>query len=151
MVLFFYKFDHVITLCYLSTRSSEGLTPLHIAAVWGCYQNLKLLLMNGGNPKTKDNVRIICINCLFKEKHSDIELQKKNPHVGKVNFRCVIFLYRMGTQQGNLQSKRRIGNALSFFKSIIATQETQKMMICLNSNTVRESLLPHFHQAVQYP
>ncbi|MEQ2223673.1 hypothetical protein ILYODFUR_038991 [Ilyodon furcidens] len=29
--------------------SSEGLTPLHVAALWGCYQNLKLLLMNGGD------------------------------------------------------------------------------------------------------
>ncbi|CAJ1060791.1 ankyrin repeat and LEM domain-containing protein 1 [Xyrichtys novacula] len=37
------------------SRSSEGLTPLHIAALWGCYQNLKLLLMNGGNPNSKDN------------------------------------------------------------------------------------------------
>lgn len=65
MVPFFSKF--VIKLFYIFTRSSEGLTPLHIAAVWGCYQNLKLLLMNGGNPKTKDNVRIVCIHCLFKE------------------------------------------------------------------------------------
>ncbi|XP_012683761.2 ankyrin repeat and LEM domain-containing protein 1 [Clupea harengus] len=35
-------------------RSSEELTPLHIAALWGCYQNLKLLLKNGGNPNLKD-------------------------------------------------------------------------------------------------
>ena len=38
-------------------RSSEELTPLHIAALWGCYQNLKLLLKNGGNPNLKDQVR----------------------------------------------------------------------------------------------
>ncbi|XP_036421482.1 ankyrin repeat and LEM domain-containing protein 1 [Colossoma macropomum] len=35
-------------------RSSEDLTPLHISASWGCYQNLKLLLKNGGNPSLKD-------------------------------------------------------------------------------------------------
>lgn len=35
------------------------MTPLHIAAVWGCYQNLKMLLMNGGDPSIKDNVRIL--------------------------------------------------------------------------------------------
>ncbi|XP_077440999.1 uncharacterized protein LOC144062997 isoform X2 [Vanacampus margaritifer] len=38
----------------LNVRSSDGLTPLHVAAIWGCYQNLKLLLMNGGNPNIKD-------------------------------------------------------------------------------------------------
>ncbi|KAF4073557.1 hypothetical protein AMELA_G00244480 [Ameiurus melas] len=35
-------------------RSGEDLTPLHIAALWGCYQNLKLLLKNGGDPSLRD-------------------------------------------------------------------------------------------------
>uniref|UniRef100_A0A672J4P5 Ankyrin repeat and LEM domain containing 1 n=1 Tax=Salarias fasciatus TaxID=181472 RepID=A0A672J4P5_SALFA len=42
-------------------RSAEGLTPLHVAALWGCYQNLKLLLLNGGNPNIHDNVTISII------------------------------------------------------------------------------------------
>ncbi|XP_057211432.1 ankyrin repeat and LEM domain-containing protein 1 isoform X2 [Triplophysa rosa] len=35
-------------------RTSEDLTPLHIAASWGCFQNLRLLLRNGGDPNLKD-------------------------------------------------------------------------------------------------
>ncbi|KAL4658848.1 ankyrin repeat and LEM domain-containing protein 1 [Arapaima gigas] len=37
-----------------NVRSVEDLTPVHIAALWGCYQNLKLLLQNGGNPNLED-------------------------------------------------------------------------------------------------
>ncbi|KAG7487924.1 hypothetical protein MATL_G00028630 [Megalops atlanticus] len=37
-----------------NVRSVEDLTPLHIAALWGCYQNLKLLLQNGGDPSLQD-------------------------------------------------------------------------------------------------
>ncbi|XP_073700969.1 uncharacterized protein [Garra rufa] len=35
-------------------RTTEDLTPLHIAASWGCFQNLRLLLRNGGNPNLTD-------------------------------------------------------------------------------------------------
>ncbi|KAJ8278641.1 hypothetical protein COCON_G00057070 [Conger conger] len=37
-----------------NARSVEDLTPLHVAALWGCYQNLRLLLQNGGDPSLKD-------------------------------------------------------------------------------------------------
>ncbi|MBN3303008.1 ANKL1 protein, partial [Amia calva] len=37
-----------------NVRSVDGLTPLHIAALWGCYQNLKLLLQNGGDANLED-------------------------------------------------------------------------------------------------
>ncbi|KAG9350718.1 hypothetical protein JZ751_024607 [Albula glossodonta] len=37
-----------------NVRSMEDMTPLHIAASWGCYQNLRLLLQNGGDPTLKD-------------------------------------------------------------------------------------------------
>uniref|UniRef100_W5M533 Zgc:85936 n=1 Tax=Lepisosteus oculatus TaxID=7918 RepID=W5M533_LEPOC len=37
-----------------NVRSVDDLTPLHIAALWGCYQNLRLLLQNGGDPSLKD-------------------------------------------------------------------------------------------------
>lgn len=51
-------FCKVVNYC-ISLRSSDGLTPLHIAALWGCYQNLKLLLMNGGNPNIKHKVSVV--------------------------------------------------------------------------------------------
>uniref|UniRef100_A0A3B4A9F0 Uncharacterized protein n=1 Tax=Periophthalmus magnuspinnatus TaxID=409849 RepID=A0A3B4A9F0_9GOBI len=38
-----------------NVKSADGLTPLHIAAIWGCFQNLKLLLTNGGDPNLTDN------------------------------------------------------------------------------------------------
>ncbi|XP_067416125.1 ankyrin repeat and LEM domain-containing protein 1 isoform X2 [Emydura macquarii macquarii] len=37
-----------------NVRSVEELTPLHVAASWGCYKCLKLLLRNGGDPNLED-------------------------------------------------------------------------------------------------
>uniref|UniRef100_A0A8C0IMG4 Ankyrin repeat and LEM domain containing 1 n=1 Tax=Chelonoidis abingdonii TaxID=106734 RepID=A0A8C0IMG4_CHEAB len=37
-----------------NARSVEELTPLHVAASWGCYKCLKLLLRNGGDPNLED-------------------------------------------------------------------------------------------------
>uniref|UniRef100_A0A8C4W317 Ankyrin repeat and LEM domain containing 1 n=1 Tax=Gopherus evgoodei TaxID=1825980 RepID=A0A8C4W317_9SAUR len=47
-----------------NARSVEELTPLHVAASWGCYKCLKLLLRNGGDPNLEDQVRIIMISVL---------------------------------------------------------------------------------------
>ena len=52
-----------VVLC-CGSRSSEGLTPLHVAALWGCYQNVKLLLANGGNPNVTDQVRKGLFSCM---------------------------------------------------------------------------------------
>ncbi|XP_071447239.1 ankyrin repeat and LEM domain-containing protein 1 isoform X2 [Hetaerina americana] len=38
-----------------NVRSSEGLTPVHVAAIWGRAENLKLLLLAGGDPRTLDD------------------------------------------------------------------------------------------------
>lgn len=112
----------------ISARSSEGLTPLHIAAVWGCYQNLKLLLMNGGNPKIKDNVSY-CYACI-KTLMATLFLV----------FMIFVPLYRMGIHQCSLQSNRRIGNVPCSSRNIKAAQQTKMMTTFLSSNTVRKLL-----------
>ncbi|XP_072338365.1 uncharacterized protein [Scyliorhinus torazame] len=37
-----------------NVRSTESLTPLHVAASWGCVKSLKLLLRNGADPTLLD-------------------------------------------------------------------------------------------------
>ncbi|KAL6054649.1 hypothetical protein STEG23_035340 [Scotinomys teguina] len=40
-----------------NARSAEALTPVHVAAAWGCRDALELLLSRGGDPTLKDQVR----------------------------------------------------------------------------------------------
>ncbi|XP_055453286.1 ankyrin repeat and LEM domain-containing protein 1 [Psammomys obesus] len=37
-----------------NARSSEALTPMHVAAAWGCREALELLLSRGGDPTLRD-------------------------------------------------------------------------------------------------
>lgn len=37
-------------------RSAEALTPLHVAAAWGCSRSLELLLSQGADPRLLDQV-----------------------------------------------------------------------------------------------
>lgn len=40
-------------------RSAEALTPVHVAAAWGCRGALELLLSRGGDPTLRDQVRTL--------------------------------------------------------------------------------------------
>ncbi|KAL9986693.1 hypothetical protein ACROYT_G000869 [Oculina patagonica] len=40
--------------CNPNVKSTEGLTPLHVAALWGRFYNLKILIDNGGDVKEMD-------------------------------------------------------------------------------------------------
>uniref|UniRef100_A0A8C3HEK9 Ankyrin repeat and LEM domain containing 1 n=1 Tax=Chrysemys picta bellii TaxID=8478 RepID=A0A8C3HEK9_CHRPI len=53
-----------------NARSVEELTPLHVAASWGCYKCLKLLLRNGGDPNLEDQVRRIMTSVLSSPRSS---------------------------------------------------------------------------------
>ncbi|RZF34916.1 hypothetical protein LSTR_LSTR011410 [Laodelphax striatellus] len=50
-------------------RSSEGMTPVHIAAVWGRTAILKLLLQHGGDPWILDNENNNAFSYAHEEKH----------------------------------------------------------------------------------
>lgn len=45
------------TLLRACPRSAEALTPLHVAAAWGCSRSLELLLSQGADPRLLDQVR----------------------------------------------------------------------------------------------
>lgn len=40
--------------CNPNVKSTEGLTPVHVAALWGRYRNLEILTAYGGNIKETD-------------------------------------------------------------------------------------------------
>ncbi|KAL1246032.1 Ankyrin repeat and LEM domain-containing protein [Trichinella spiralis] len=48
-------------------RNSDGLTPVHIAAAWGRLDNLKLLLLNGGDPLIADNDSFTALDMAIEE------------------------------------------------------------------------------------
>ena len=41
--------------CNPNVKSTEGLTPVHVAALWGRYRNLEILTASGGNIKETDD------------------------------------------------------------------------------------------------
>ena len=41
--------------CNPNVKSIEGLTPVHVAALWGRYRNLEILTASGGNIKETDD------------------------------------------------------------------------------------------------
>lgn len=45
-----------MTLLRSHPRSEEALTPLHVAAAWGCRRGLELLLSQGADPELRDQV-----------------------------------------------------------------------------------------------
>ncbi|KAM9493719.1 uncharacterized protein Hap1MRO34_003816 isoform 1-T1 [Clarias gariepinus] len=69
-------------------RSSEDLTPLHIAALWGCYQNLKLLLKNGGDSSLRDQGGNKAVDLAEQEENSKCAsiLQEYESRTPKVEF-----------------------------------------------------------------
>ena len=41
--------------CNSNVKSNEGLTPIHVAALWGRFENLKILISSGANIKETDD------------------------------------------------------------------------------------------------
>lgn len=49
------------------SRSEDGLTPVHLAAMWGCPEVLQVLLASGGNPWLVDCYDMNAFNYALKE------------------------------------------------------------------------------------
>lgn len=56
---------------FILLRNDDGVTPLHVAASWGNYETLKLLLMNGGDASMVDNDGKTPSDLAFEENHLD--------------------------------------------------------------------------------
>ncbi|XP_064619219.1 uncharacterized protein LOC135482788 [Lineus longissimus] len=62
-------------LCYHANpnvRSSEGLTPLHVAATWGREESVRLLLQNGASPNAQDENGQTALEMAFEKGHLNI-------------------------------------------------------------------------------
>ncbi|XP_063932736.1 ankyrin repeat and LEM domain-containing protein 1-like isoform X2 [Zophobas morio] len=54
-----------------NVQSDDGLTPIHIAAAWGRYDLLKLLLDCGGSPEIRDINKKTALHYAVEEKYMD--------------------------------------------------------------------------------
>ncbi|KFD46313.1 hypothetical protein M514_12821, partial [Trichuris suis] len=48
-------------------QNLDGLTPVHVAACWGRFENLKLLLCSGGDPLLHDNEKMSALDMAIEE------------------------------------------------------------------------------------
>ncbi|CAO2612454.1 Ankyrin repeat and LEM domain-containing protein 1 [Lemmus lemmus] len=54
-----------------NARSTEALTPVHVAAVWGCRGALELLLSRGGDPTLRDQDGLLPLDWALHQGHHD--------------------------------------------------------------------------------
>ncbi|XP_037674232.1 ankyrin repeat and LEM domain-containing protein 1 [Choloepus didactylus] len=54
-----------------NARSAEGLTPLHVAAAWGCRRGLQLLLSQGADPALRDQDGLRALDLAVDQGHQD--------------------------------------------------------------------------------
>ncbi|XP_057609027.1 ankyrin repeat and LEM domain-containing protein 1-like, partial [Chionomys nivalis] len=54
-----------------NARSTEALTPVHVAAVWGCRGALELLLSRGGDPTLRDQDGLRPLDWALQQGHHD--------------------------------------------------------------------------------
>lgn len=81
--------ESCIQLCNPNVKSLEGLTPVHIAALWGRLQHLRLLTIHGGDISETDNEGNDALDfaCLSSENNASdcikflLELENSKPDV----------------------------------------------------------------------